>query len=138
MAAECVFCKIVAGEIPSARVFDDEHIFAFLDIGPLAEGHLLVVPRSHYARIVDMPGTVASAMAAHLPRLASAVLAVTGAPGLNILQNNGRVAGQVVDHVHIHLIPRRDGDGLGFRWNAGSYAPGRADELARQLRGTLS
>lgn len=138
MAADCVFCKIVAGAIPSAKVFEDDHIIAFLDIGPLAEGHLLVVPRAHYRQIVELPRELSAAMAATLPRLAAAVLAVTGATGLNIVQNNGRSAGQVVDHVHVHLIPRRDGDGLGFRWNAGSYAPGRADQLAGELRSALS
>lgn len=138
MAADCIFCKIVAGTVPAAKVFEDEHIIAFLDIGPLAEGHLLVVPREHHTQIVDLPSGLAAAMAAQLPRLASAVLAVTGAAGLNILQNNGRAAGQVVDHIHVHLIPRRVGDGLGFRWNAGTYPADRADELARQLRGALS
>ncbi len=138
MGADCIFCKIVAGVIPAAKVFEDKQTIAFLDIGPLAEGHLLLIPRAHYAQITDLPAELSAAMAAVLPRLASAVLAVTGAAGLNILQNNGRAAGQVVDHVHVHLIPRREGDGLGFRWNAGSYAVGRADELTRRLRAVLS
>ena len=138
MAADCVFCKIVAGLIPSTRVFEDEHIIAILDIAPLADGHLLIIPRSHHSQITEMSAEQSAALGRHVPRLASAVLAVTGAAGLNVLQNNGRAAGQAVDHVHVHLIPRKNGDGLGYRWNAGSYPAGRADELAQHLRAVLS
>lgn len=106
----------------------------FLDIGPLAEGHLLVIPKSHYANLGDMPGSALSRMLELLPKLAGAVRKVTGATGHNILQNDGRVAGQAVDHVHFHIIPRREGDGLGFRWNAGSYAGDEAESLAGSIR----
>jgi len=138
MAGDCVFCRIVAGTIPSARIFEDEHVISILDIAPLADGHVLIIPRAHYAQITDMPAELSAAMASRLPLLASAVLKVTGAAGLNVLQNNGRAAGQAVDHVHVHLIPRKSGDGLGYRWNAGSYPAGRADELAQRLRAVLS
>ncbi len=135
---DCVFCRIVAGAIPAARVFENDRVLAFLDIGPLAEGHLLVIPREHYARLEQMPPDLAGDLARCLPDLARAVLRVTGAPGYNLLQNNDRTAGQVVGHVHFHIIPRHDGDGLGYRWNASSYPPGRAEELQRRIRDALA
>ncbi len=138
MAAECIFCKIIAGQIPSLKVHEDADCLAFLDIGPLADGHTLLVPKQHFSRIVDVPAAIVSSMALQLPRLAAAILRTTGAEGLNVLQNNGTAAGQVVEHVHIHLIPRRGGDGLGFRWNAGKYPPGRGEELSRTIAAALS
>jgi histidine triad (HIT) family protein len=133
----CIFCKIVAGEIPSMRIYEDEATLAFLDIGPLAEGHLLIIPRSHYEFLDEMPATEVAAVTSCLPRLAKAVASATQAGGYNILQNNGKLAGQAVGHVHFHIIPRRDGDGLGYRWPAGKYEPGRAEQVRTALLGAL-
>lgn len=130
---DCIFCKIVAGEIPALRIHEDDTILAFLDIGPLAEGHLLIIPKEHAERLEDTRPETLAHLAGQLPRLARAVLAVTQAAGYNLLQNNGRVSGQEVPHVHFHIIPRASGDGLGYRWLASSYQPGRADELRRLL-----
>ena len=135
--AGCIFCRIGAGEIPSAKVLEDASCVAFMDIGPLAEGHVLVIPRDHYETIDEVPAEIASAMLGHLPALARAVGAVTGCKGVNILQNNGRVAHQVVMHVHFHIIPRNPGDAFDFNWPAGAYEGGRADELAAAIRGEL-
>lgn len=132
--SECVFCKIAAGEIPATKVYEDEQVLAFLDIGPLAEGHTLVIPKAHAASLAEMSPEQAAAVAVVLPGLARAVQAATGSEGLNVLQNNGRVAGQLVMHVHFHLIPRREGDAFGFNWPAGSYPEGRADALADAIR----
>ncbi|MFQ5489708.1 MAG: HIT family protein [Phycisphaerae bacterium] len=134
---ECVFCKIVSGQIPACKILDTDSAIAFLDIGPLADGHLLLIPKTHYGRIDEMPADQAAGLAELLPRLGRVLVQVTGADGFNVLQNNGPVAGQVVPHVHIHLIPRTADDGLGYRWNAGSYAPGQADELADRFRQAL-
>jgi len=134
----CIFCKIVAFEIPAAVVYESESILAFLDVAPLSEGHLLVVPRAHCRHLYDLPAATCAEIGSVLPKLGRAVLDVTGAEGFNVLQNNGEAAGQVVDHVHVHLIPRRRGDGLGYRWNAGEYAAGRADALADKYRTLLS
>ena len=133
----CVFCKIVAGEIPTQKVFETDCGLAFLDIGPLADGHLLWIPKEHYETLHEMPGERVSSLCAPLPRLGEAVKNVTGAAGYNVLQNNGRVAGQVVNHVHFHIIPRAEGDGLGYRWPANEYPRGRAEELTGQLRSAL-
>ncbi len=138
MAAEvpdpnCIFCKIIAGQIPSLRVLVTKNAMAFMDIGPLAEAHLLVIPKRHYARLDEMPEEELRDLTVLLPRLARIVVKVTKAEGYNILQNNGQVAGQAVDHVHFHVIPRKQGDGLGYRWPSGSYEPGRADEIHGRL-----
>ena len=133
----CVFCKIVAKEIPAAIVYEDQSVLAFLDVGPLADGHLLLVPRAHYPLLVDLPAVDSARLGELLPAAGAALLEVAGASGFNVLINNGKIAGQVVPHVHLHLIPRREGDQLGYRWNAGSYPPGRADELARMYKQAL-
>ncbi|MBS3734548.1 MAG: HIT family protein [Phycisphaerae bacterium] len=131
---ECIFCRIAAGEIPAERLVADEASLAFMDIGPLAEGHVLLVPREHYETLDDMPAETAGAMLRHLPALVRAVQTATGCQGVNVLQNNGRVAHQVVPHVHFHVIPRDEGDAFAFNWPAGSYAEGRMAELAEQIR----
>ncbi len=133
----CVFCKIVAGQIPSTMILDDEAAFAFLDIGPLAQGHVLLIPRDHYQTIDQMPAATAAALLKHLPALTRAVRQATGCQGVNVLQNNGKVAHQEVPHVHFHIIPRNASDAVHFNWPAGSYPPGRMDELAAAIRKNL-
>jgi histidine triad (HIT) family protein len=130
----CIFCKIVAGEVPCAKLLEDDHALAFLDIGPLAEGHALLIPKQHFRTLDEMPPDVAAAVLRHLPALARAVRHATGCEGLNVLQNNGRVAHQVVPHVHVHVIPRDRGGRFEFNWPAGGYPEGRMDELAEAIR----
>jgi histidine triad (HIT) family protein len=132
--SDCVFCKIVAGDIPALTVLDTPDALAFLDVSPLAPGHVLLVPKSHAATLADMTAKQAADIAQHLPRLTQVILDATGANGINILQNNGREAGQVVEHVHFHLIPRCEGDGLGYRWSAQSYAEGAAEKMRQAIR----
>lgn len=127
--SDCIFCKIIAGEIPCWKLYDDEHVLAFLDIGPLCEGHCLIIPKKHYVTIDQMPAAEAAACMAVVPKLSEAVVAATGAAGWNVLQNNHQVAGQAVDHVHIHIIPRNEDDGLGFRWPAGELDKDAAKKL---------
>lgn len=127
---DCVFCKIVTAQIPSHVVYEDPYVLAFLDIGPLADGHLLIIPRDHYVNLTDAPPEVGGRVGSVLPILGRACLTVTGAPGFNVLCNQGRVAGQVVGHVHFHIIPRAESDQLGYRWNPKKYAPGRDAEIA--------
>ena len=128
--SDCIFCKIVAGDVPSSTVYEDEAVRVFMDVGPLAEGHLLVIPRDHCAEITSLTPDQAASIGRVLPVLGRALLKVTGAEGFNVLCNQGTVAGQVVMHVHFHLIPRVTGDALGYRWNSGTYPAGRAEELA--------
>lgn len=135
---QCIFCKIVAAEIPASIVYKDDRALAFLDIGPLSEGHLLVTPRQHYSRVSQFPLDEFTAVASVIPRLIKTITRVIKCEGVNILLNDGSAAGQVVNHTHFHLIPRRAGDGLGYRWNAGKYADGRAAELAEAYRNSLA
>jgi histidine triad (HIT) family protein len=135
--SDCIFCRIIRKELPCAAVFEDDAMLALMDIGPLAEGHLLAIPKRHHANVSDVPADVMAALAAHFPKLGRALKTVTGAVGFNILVNENKVAGQEVGHVHFHLIPRVAGDGLGYRWNPTSYPPGRMDELAVKYRAAL-
>lgn len=132
--SDSIFTRIIRGEIPCQRVFESPTVFAFLDINPLAPGHTLVVPKRQVERLEQLPENEAADIARVLGRIARAILAVTGAPDYNVLQNNGSSAGQVVPHVHFHIIPRREHDGLGFRWNP---KPAGADEL-KALRDRLA
>jgi histidine triad (HIT) family protein len=136
-APDCIFCKIAAGRIPACKVLEDDAAVAFIDIGPLAEGHTLLIPRNHYRTLDEMPPDEAAAMLRHLPSLVRAVQAATGAGGLNVLQNNGKLAHQEVPHVHFHLIPRSEGDAFQFNWPAGTYPEGKMDHLAEKIRGQL-
>jgi len=132
--SDSIFTRIIKGEIPCQRVFENEYLLAFLDINPLAEGHTLVVPKEQVERLEDLSPESAAEMGRWLGRIARWVLAATGAEGYNVLQNNGRVAGQEVPHVHFHIIPRRAGDGLGYRWNARPADPQYLEELAERIR----
>jgi histidine triad (HIT) family protein len=134
---ECIFCKIVAGEIPCTKVLEDAAALAFMDIGPLAEGHVLLIPKDHHEQADSMPADLAGQLLRHVPALVGAVKQATGAPGVNVLQNNGKAARQEVPHVHFHFIPRKPGDAFDFNWPAGSYPQGRAQELADQIRNAL-
>lgn len=136
--ADCIFCKIVAGDIPCHQVYSDDAVLAFLDIGPVSPGHVLLIPKCHCDSIVELSVEAAAAVGSVLPRLARAVMDVSGAKGLNILQNNGECAGQVVMHAHFHLIPRVPDDGLGYRWNAGTYGEGEAEKIRDQISGALA
>ncbi len=135
--SNCVFCKIARGEIPATKVYEDDRVIAFLDIGPLAEGHTLLIPKRHFGDIRDADGDILADLLRIVPRLARAIMQATGASGLNLLQNTGASSGQAVFHLHFHLIPRIEGDRLGFRWNAGKYAEGRAEHCRKKITEAL-
>jgi histidine triad (HIT) family protein len=132
--APSIFARIVAGEIPCQRVFENEHLLAFLDIHPLAEGHTLVVPKRTVARFEDLTLVEAAELGKQLPMLARKIVAATGAEGFNILINSGRVAGQEVPHVHAHIIPRCAADGLGYRWRPQQRTAEELSTLAERIR----
>lgn len=134
----CVFCRIVKGEIPCWKLYEDDRVLSFLDIGPLSEGHLLVIPKGHYTTIDQMPADLVSACAVLLPAMAKALMAANGMTAWNILQNNGSASGQVVPHVHFHIIPRQEGDGLGFRWPAGKLDEPTAERLTAAIHAELT
>ena len=132
-----VFSKIIAGEIPCHRVYEDEHVLAFLDIGPVSDGHVLVIPKEPKAFLHELSDESAAAVGRVLPRLARAVMAATGAKDYNILQNNGADAHQAVFHVHFHIIPRIGSAGLGVGWNSGKLDGARAKDLVTKMQAAL-
>lgn len=107
---ECIFCKIVEGEIPSLKVYEDNNCIAFLDINPCSPGHTIVIPRRHYPLLTDMPDDLVKDIFAAVSLISRAVQSVTNAQGLTVGTNVGKAAGQEVPHVHIHIIPRFEGD----------------------------
>lgn len=111
MSDDCIFCAIVAGDIPSRTVFEDDLVMAFLDANPLAPGHTLVIPKDHHETLGDVPEDLAAHLFGALHRLTPAVEHAVDAQGSNVAFNNGEAAGQEVPHVHAHIIPRFDGDG---------------------------
>ncbi len=115
--AETIFAKIIAGEVPCHRVFEDDSVLAFLDIFPISVGHTLVIPKEPAEKIHELSDAASAAIGRVLPRVCRAVLAATGAENYNILQNNGAPAHQAVMYVHFHVIPKyADGSGLGVGW----------------------
>eukprot|EP00906_Rhabdomonas_costata_P034876 RCo049047 len=133
MASDCVFCKIVAQKLPCYKVFENAHALAFLNIGPISKGHTLVVPKTHYARLEEVPADILAGTSEAVAAVGKALPSVVGNPDYNVLVNNGVQAGQEVMHVHFHVIPRTAGDGLGFRWGATSLKPEDGKQLAEQL-----
>jgi len=131
--ASCIFCRIVAGEIPSSKVYEDDRVLAFMDINPVASGHTLVIPKTHAADIGALLPEDLTALALALGRIAPAVMKAVQAEGYNVLNNRGAAAGQAVEHVHFHVIPRKAGDGRGYRWLTFSYNRGEIESLASQI-----
>lgn len=135
--ADTIFGKILRGEVPCHRVYEDDRVLAFLDVNPVSRGHTLIIPREPAETIDKLSDDAAAALGRVLPRLARAVLAATGARAYNVLQNNGALAHQAVMHVHFHIIPRYDdGAGLGIEWNAKKLDGGAelAAAISKQLR----
>jgi len=133
--ADTVFAKILAGEIPCHRVYEDDLVLAFLDVNPIAPGHTLVIPKEPARTLDTLSDESAAALGRVLPRLSRAVLAVTGATEFNVLQNNGPGAHQAVFHVHFHIIPRAGSKGLEIGWSPGALADGGA--LAARIAAAL-
>jgi histidine triad (HIT) family protein len=109
---DCIFCKIVRGEIPSAKVLETDIVLAFLDINPVSKGHTLVIPKDHYAAFPEIPANVLVGMGEVLQEIGTAVKSELNSAGFNILLNNDRAAGQLINHSHFHLIPRNEADGV--------------------------
>ncbi|MCH7545465.1 MAG: HIT family protein [Planctomycetes bacterium] len=129
-----IFGKIIDGEIPCHKVYEDEHVLAFLDVGPLSRGHTLLIPKECKAHLHELSDESAAALGRVLPRLCRAVMQATGATAYNVLQNNGSAAHQVVMHVHFHIIPKFDDAGLGLKWSARTLDNEAAQELSLQIK----
>ena len=135
---ECIFCKIVRGEIPSAKVFESDDVLAFLDINPVSKGHTLVIPKAHYASFPEMPVDLLARLGETLQLIGTAVKSQLDSGGFNILLNNDRAAGQLIDHSHFHLIPRNAADGV-MEWpEVHPYAEGEMENIRVALANAVS
>ena len=132
MSDDCIFCRIVAGDLPAAKVYEDEHTLAFMDINPIASGHVLVIPKAHHDPLMATPDAVLQQLIVMVRRIAAAQVKGLGACAVNVTQANGSLAGQEVPHIHFHVIPRREGDTPVRNWEPTSYRD--ADEMAAVAR----
>ena len=131
--SDCIFCKIIAKQIPAGIVYEDEKIIAFLDVNPVHPGHALVMPKTHVESFIDLPSETCVAVGGLAQKIMRAFMENMGYEGANLIQNNGKAAGQVVPHVHFHVIPRRLGDGL-THWSGRNYENGQEALVTAQLR----
>ncbi|QDV32216.1 HIT family protein [Tautonia plasticadhaerens] len=132
-----VFARILRGEIPAAKVLETDGALAFLDVGPVNKGHLLIVPKAEAATLSDLPDDVSAHVGSLLPRLCRAVKQATGADGLNVIVNHGEVAGQSVHHVHWHIVPRFKDDAFRWPWPQQSYSGDEAEQMRDRIRHAL-
>ncbi|MFC4559157.1 HIT family protein [Virgibacillus kekensis] len=133
---DCIFCKIIDGEIPSAKVYEDEHVYAFLDISQVTKGHTLVIPKKHTKNIYETPPEVASGLFERVPKIANAIKKVYKPIGMNLLNNNEEPADQSVFHLHIHIIPRYgQGDGYSSNWqiHTDDYSQEDLQKIAKEI-----
>lgn len=129
---DCLFCKIIKGELPCQKVYEDEHIFAFLDIHPVNPGHTLVVPKEHCENILDASPEILFHLISAVKKIAAAALQAVDSQGFNLGVNNGTIAGQVVGHLHFHIMPRFQGDKKQL-WTGSDYKEGEAEKIAREI-----
>lgn len=133
---DCIFCKIINGELPSAKVYEDDKVYAFLDISQVTKGHTLVIPKTHTKNIYETPSDVASEVFARVPKIANAIKKVYKPIGMNLLNNNEAPADQTVFHLHIHLIPRYgDDDGFSSNWtvHTDDYTQEDLQQIANEI-----
>ncbi len=134
---DCIFCKLAHGEIPSTTIYEDADFRVYFDIAPATKGHCLIIPKEHYADVFEIDPKTAGKLFELATAVAKGLKKVLGCDGMNIMQNNGSVAGQTVFHFHLHLIPRYEGDGIDFH-----YAHGEADmealaQIAKEIRANI-
>lgn len=133
MESNCIFCRIIAGEIPSATVYEDEDFKVILDISPAVKGHMVILPKKHAANLFELEEEIASKALLIAKKVAAAVKEELNCDGINLLQNNGEAAGQTVFHFHMHIIPRYQEDTVNMTWTKDSYTGDEATELAVKI-----
>lgn len=137
MKDNCIFCKIAAGEIPSYTVYEDDDFKAFMDIAPASKGHTILIPKKHADNIFDLDETVASKLLPVASKIARALKEELDCDGLNLLQNNGEIAGQTVFHLHMHLIPRYKDDKVVVKWVQDKYEGEPLDQLSEKIKSKI-
>ncbi|MBS7008962.1 HIT family protein [Anaerostipes sp.] len=130
---DCVFCKIISGEIPSSTIYENSKFKVIMDIAPANKGHVLILPKEHFDNIYDIDTATAGQLFELTAMVARAIKSVLDCDGMNILQNNGTVAGQTVFHFHMHIIPRYEGDSVNVGWKELSYQDGEMDQLREAI-----
>lgn len=130
----CIFCKIANGEIPSRTVYEDADFRAILDLGPATKGHTLILPKEHAANLYELPEETAAKVLPVAKKIAALMQERLGCDGLNLVQNNGEVAGQTVKHFHLHVIPRYEGDGQTILWKPTEPAAEELDDVLAKLK----
>ncbi|MDD5437834.1 MAG: HIT family protein [Patescibacteria group bacterium] len=134
--SDCLFCKIASKAIPAEVVYEDDEVFAFLDINPVNPGHVLVMPKKHYEDFMDMPEEVCLPLVRMIKRVMSVQIDGLGYEGVNLFQNNKPAAGQVIPHLHFHVIPRKTSDGY-VHWHGHEYGNGEAAIMGAKIRESL-
>ncbi|HCB35341.1 MAG: HIT family hydrolase [Candidatus Taylorbacteria bacterium RIFCSPHIGHO2_02_49_25] len=132
----CIFCKIIVGELPSTKVYEDDEVLAFLDIKPINPGHTLVIPKKHFENIHDMPDALVAKVAVAAKKIADAMLNI-GVKGVNVGMNNGAHAGQIIFHAHVHVMPRYGKDSFSL-WVGKEYDGNEREEAAAKIRQALN
>lgn len=135
--SDCVFCRIVAGQIPSTKVYEDEQVLAFMDLGQVNPGHVLVAVKKHAANLFELEVAQAEAIARATVKISNALKKAFEAEGLSVYQANGKAAGQTVFHYHVHLLPRHAGDGMELVWPVKNPPREKLEEYARKIRAVL-
>jgi len=130
---DCLFCKIIAGEIPAYKVYEDKDVLAFLDITPANPGHTLVVPKMHYKNLLELPSELSNKLIGVVKNISPAIIKGVGSTAFNVRQNNGQLAGQSVNHFHWHVIPRFESDGYEL-WPGKEYPEGGAEEALKKIK----
>ncbi len=134
---DCIFCKLANGEIPTNTLFEDDVVRVIFDAAPAAQGHVLVMPKEHFDDVFSMDTQTAAHVFMVATRVAKALKQELNCEGMNLLQNNGKVAGQTVFHFHLHIIPRNEGDGIDVKWNPGTASQDVIDKLIKDLQGKI-
>lgn len=125
----CIFCKIANGEIPSATIYEDEDFRVILDLSPASKGHALILPKEHYANLFELDDEKAGKVLIVAKKVITKMKEILNCDGYNLVQNNGEAAGQTVNHFHLHLIPRYEGDNVGLQWNPGTLTEEVKEEI---------
>lgn len=125
----CIFCKIINGDIPSRRIYEDDNFVVMMDVSPASKGHSLLLPKEHYANLFEMPDALLEELLKVAKKVAAKMKETLNADGINLLQNNGVAAGQTVFHYHMHLIPRYEGEAPILTWDAKTYSAEEMDEI---------
>lgn len=134
----CIFCRIVAGEVPSFKLLEDDRVLSFMDVNPANDGHCLVIPKAHAPNLFESPDESLAGVAVAARRVADAVRRTLKPPGISLMQANGPAAGQSVHHLHFHVIPRRTDDELRFNWTPKAGDPEAIGRLAERIRANLA